>query len=156
MRVLVTGGTGFIGRALIGALVRRGDEVVALTRRLEAPASRELARLSGVRVHAWTEDWQSKLSDIDAVVNLAGEPVVGRRWSHAQKQRLRDSRLGATKALVEAMRSAPRPPAVFVSASAIGYYGARGDEPLEEASPPGSDFLARLCVDWEAEAAKAP
>jgi uncharacterized protein (TIGR01777 family) len=156
MRVLVTGGTGFIGGALVRALSVRGDAVTALTRNVEAPASRALAALPGVRLATWSDDWRPLVADSDAVVNLAGEPVVGRRWSPEQKARIRASRIETTRSLVEAMRSAPRPPAAFLSASAVGFYGAHADEPLDESAPAGSDFLSQVCVEWEHEAQRAP
>ena len=138
------------------ALVARGDDVTALTRSVQSPSSRALAAQGGVRLVAWTDDWRPLVSGVEAVVNLAGEPVVGRRWSSEQKRRILASRVDATRSLVEAMRAAPTPPTVFVSASAVGFYGARGDDALDESSPAGADFLARVCVDWEAEAMKAP
>ena len=91
----------------------------------------------------------------DAVVNLAGESIAARRWTAAQKEKIRTSRLLATRSLVVAIRGASSKPRVFVSASAVGYYGDRGDETLTEASTPGHDFLATLCQGWEAAAGEA-
>jgi hypothetical protein len=90
-----------------------------------------------------------------AVIHLAGEPIANRRWSDAQKHRLRDSRVGSTRALVECLAGLERPPEVLICASATGYYGPRGEEELSEASAPGTDFLSQLCVDWEQEAQAA-
>lgn len=156
MRVAITGATGFVGRALSRALGDRGDEVVAFTREPEAAADRLEPEAVAVR---WDPDdvvgIASSLAGVDAVVNLAGEPVVGKRWSAPQKARIRDSRVDGTRALVQAIALAePRPP-VFVSASAIGYYGVSGNQELDERAPSGNDFLAGVCRDWEAEAVKA-
>ena len=146
MRVAVSGASGLLGRALTAALRRRGDEVVVLGRR-----SADLA-------------WDPNLGPppgpavegLDAFVHLAGEPVAARRWSAEQKRRIRDSRVLGTRHAVEGLRAAGRArPATFICASAIGYYGDRGDELLDERSPPGDDFLASVCVDWEAEARRS-
>jgi uncharacterized protein (TIGR01777 family) len=108
----------------------------------------------------WTPDgtaaaWAAELDAADAVVNLAGEPIAASRWSDARRQRILDSRLQATRSLVEAIQGAVTPPPVFVSGSAVGYYGPLGDEIATEERPAGSDFLARVCVQWEAEAQRA-
>ena len=95
------------------------------------------------------------VDDADAVINLAGESLGGKRWTAQRKAQLRDSRIHPTRALVSAIRSAARPPRVLVNASGAGYYGAAGDEPKTEDSPAGTDFLAQLCEDWEAEAMRA-
>ena len=105
----------------------------------------------------WTPDgsagaWAHVVDGATAVINLAGESIAARRWSAPQKQRLRDSRMLATRSLTTAIRQAARPPAAFISGSAVGYYGDRGDETLTEASAPGTDFLAGLAKDWEAAA----
>lgn len=92
------------------------------------------------------------LEGVDAVVNLAGENIAGGRWTAARKKRLRDSRVLSTRTLVRAIAACAQPPKVFISGSAVGYYGPRGDEPIAESSPPGTDFLARLCIEWEHEA----
>jgi hypothetical protein len=152
MRVLVTGATGFIGRATTLALLREGHEVVAWVRSVERArgllgAEPTLLPLSAGAARA--------LEGADAVIHLAGEPVLGRRWSARQRRALVASRVDATRELVAAMRAQARPPAVLVSASAVGYYGDRGDELLDEASAPGSDFLATLCQDWERVALEA-
>jgi uncharacterized protein len=146
MRVAMTGATGFIGRELCAALLRDGHQVVALTREPQ----RAQAVLPGAEVAAWG-DAPAALPAVDAVVNLAGESVAG-RWSEAKKRRMRDSRIAGTRRLVAAIEAAAARPAVLVSASAVGYYGDRGEEMLTEASSAGSDFLAQLCQDWEAEA----
>lgn len=160
MRVLVTGGTGFVGRRLVEALSARGDAVVALSRSVDSASAQALARLPGVQVRSWNgvdvESLLPLMDGVDGVVSLAGEPVIGRRWSDAQKARILDSRVRATRALAEAMRRSPRPPSVFVSASAIGFYGDRGDAEVDESTSAGSGFLADVCRQWEAAAGLAP
>jgi len=149
VRVFVTGATGLVGRALVPALAARGDEVLALSRR---PAPEGLPP----RVRAVQGDparpgaWQEALATCDACVNLAGEPVAGGRWTEARKRAIRESRIEATRNVAAVV--AARGPRVLVSGSAIGYYGSRGDEALDESSRPGDDFLGRTCVEWEAAA----
>jgi uncharacterized protein len=147
MRLVVAGGTGMLGDALTRACVAAGDEVTVLTRRAR-PAR------DGVQYVAWTagpdiDAWAAAVDGADAVVNLAGASIAGTRWSNRRKVELWDSRLQATRGLAAAVARAAAPPPVVVSASAVGYYGSRGDERLTEDSAPGSDFLARLCVAWE-------
>jgi uncharacterized protein (TIGR01777 family) len=134
MRVFVAGASGLIGTHLARALRDRGDEVVPLPRFGTAPWSVESA---------------------DAVVNLAGASVAGRRWTARYKKEIEDSRVLSTRALVEAIAQAARKPRVLVNASAVGYYGGRGDEALDESSGPGADFLANVVQKWEAEAQRA-
>lgn len=99
--------------------------------------------------------WERELDGAEGVINLAGESIVAKRWTPAQKQRMADSRVATTRALITAINRAARRPAVLISASAIGYYGPHGEEPLEEDAPPGSDFLAQLCQQWEGAARDA-
>lgn len=147
MQVLITGGTGFIGRALCTQLFHSGHTVTVLTRsRAQAPSD-----LTGVRL----VESLAGLKGIDAVVNLAGENLSAGRWTAARKQEFRRSRLETTQKLLAWMAESAQRPQVLVSGSAIGYYGARGNEPLDESSARGSDFAATLCSDWEAEANKA-
>jgi uncharacterized protein (TIGR01777 family) len=156
MRVFVTGATGLIGRRLVAALHERGDEVRALSR--SAAKARETL---GGQVEivegdpAVYGDWSSAVNGSDAAVNLAGERVVGSKWTEEQKQKMRSSRIDSTDHLVRAIAEAEHRPQVLVSGSAIGYYGFHEDEWLNEQSLPGDDFLARLCVDWEAVARQA-
>lgn len=151
MKYVVAGGSGFLGRALTRELVARGHEVVVLTRGPGRSAD-------GVRTVTWTMDpvdaWARELDGADGVVNMAGAGIADRRWNAARKQELRQSRIDATRALVAAIRQATARPRVFVSGSAIGFYGPQpeGGPPLDESAPPGSDFLSTLAVDWEAEA----
>lgn len=151
-RIGVTGATGFIGRALVSRLAAEGASVVAFTR--GDPSQRFHPAVRIVRYDPddsrVTVDWEG----LDAVVHLAGEPVDG-RWNDPKKAAIYNSRVIGTRRLVERLSNCARPPKVLVCASAVGYYGDRGNEPLFELSSPGDDFLANVVVDWEAEAAKA-
>lgn len=159
-RIIVTGATGLIGRKLVAALQARGDQVVIFSR----DPQRAAAKLPGAADYvAWqpAEDgpWAAELGRADAVVHLAGAPIaeglLGKRWTAAAKQEIRDSRVIGTRGLVRAMAAASKRPAVFVSGSAIGYYGPSDDHPLDESAAAGHDFLAQVCVVWEAEARPA-
>ncbi len=149
MKVAITGGTGVIGSALQRALRARGHEPVVVTR---APASHDGSI-------GWVPDRghidAAAFDGIDAVVNLAGESIGSSRWTDDQKHRIVDSRLRATTLLCDTLVQLERPPAVLISSSAIGYYGDRGDEVLDETSAPGDDFLADLCRRWEAATERA-
>ncbi len=153
-RVLITGATGLIGPQLVDALRSGGAQVSVLTRDPE----RAKEKLGDVEAAHW--DLLSEaapaaaLSGCDAVVHLAGEPVA-QRWSPKVKQAIRISRVTGTRNLIEGLRAAEPRPRTLLSSSAIGYYGAHGVEPLDEEAPPGDDFLAQVCVEWEAEAARA-
>lgn len=158
MRVFVTGGSGFIGRRLLRELLRRGDRVVALTRRRANLRDAGDGRLTVIEGDpARTGDWQQQLKGCDAVVALAGEPIIGERWSEEFKRRVRESRVEAMRRLGEAMVACPpaERPRVLVGASAVGYYGSRGDEVLDEGAGAGHDFVSELCADWEAQARAA-
>jgi uncharacterized protein (TIGR01777 family) len=155
MRVTVTGATGLIGRALVAALRDRGDAVVALSR---DPARARAVLGAAVEVHRWADPELEAppapaLEGSDAVVHLLGEPIA-QRWTAAVKRRIRDSRVLATRRLVGALEtvSLERRPGVLVSQSAVGYYGPRGDEELDESAPAGVDFLADVTAEWEAAA----
>ncbi len=160
MRVFVTGGTGLVGSVLIPRLRERGDAVVALTRRPEQAKQalgEQVTIVAGDPMQ--TGPWMDAVESCDAVVHLAGEGIFNRRWSAEFKQLLRDSRIKSTENVVAALGKSPRrqdgSPKVLVNASAIGYYGPHGEEEITEESPPGSDFLALTCVDWEKAARKA-
>lgn len=155
MRVAVTGATGTIGAALVAALTGRGDSVVVLSRNPD----RARSSLAGVEAVAWPDPAAAPppadaLSGCDGVVNLAGEQVA-QRWSDDVKRRIRDSRVIGTRNLIGALGAADPRPAVLVSGSASGWYGARGDEPVDESEPPATDFLAGVAADWEREAERA-
>jgi len=155
MDILITGGTGLLGRALCTALLADGHRISVLSRRPDRVAAvcgaavRPLARLA---------DWQAGMS-FDAIINLAGAPIVDLPWTHARKQVLWSSRIGLTQALVEAIAAAPVKPRVLLSGSAIGFYGETGDTPCSETSvSPASlaeDFSQRLCAGWESAAGRA-
>lgn len=155
MRVTVTGATGLIGTRLVAALARRGDEVTVLSR---DPARARERLGSGILTEAWNPLGEpapaSALAGRDGVIHLAGEPVA-QRWSTAAKERIRTSRETGTANLVAGLRTAEPRPGVLVSASAVGYYGPRGDEELDESAEPGTDFLAEVCVAWERAALAA-
>lgn len=158
MRIVVTGATGLIGRALVSAAKASGDTVVVLSRD-QRRAEETLG--SDVEVHAWPDPAggpppQAGLAGADIVVNLMGEQIA-QRWSAEAKRRISDSRVRGTRSLVEGLRALPdeQRPQALVSQSAVGFYGAAGDELLDEYAPPGSDFLAELVVDWEREALSA-
>ena len=155
MKIVVTGATGMIGSLLVERLANRFDtSLVLLSRR---PAQE--IPLANKQWLAWQPgsigEWQRAIDGADAVINLAGEPIAGKRWSARQKLVLRSSRIETTQAIVEAIGKAQVKPKALISASAVGYYGPHGDEQLNEDSKAGADFLARLCVDWENEAKKA-
>jgi uncharacterized protein (TIGR01777 family) len=153
VRVIVTGGTGFIGEVLCRRLIEAEHTPVVLTRNPDS-AVRRLGPAAEAR--AWNPSragaWQQAVDGADAVVHLAGESIAGRRWSPEQKARIRDSRVVGTRLVVEAIQQAERRPRALISASATGYYGPRGDQPVAETDRPGSDFLAQVCLAWEREA----
>jgi uncharacterized protein len=150
MRVAVTGASGFVGRRLVEALLARGDQVVALGRRpgdMHLPAAAERRRFDPNDAAPQPGAFEGA----DAVVHLAGESIAG-RWTAAKKRAIADSRVAGTRCLVESLAAARAKPAVLVAASAVGFYGSRGDEPLFESAAPGGDFLADVCARWEAAA----
>ncbi len=151
MNYLITGATGFIGGKLVSALLSGGHRVNYLGRK----RSKELD--SRAAFHCWNAEEKPPLNSVprlDAVIHLAGEPIA-QRWTKEVKQRIYDSRVAKTRSLVSTIGELRYKPAVLVCASAVGYYGNRGDEILTEESSPGSGFLADLCVKWEQEAFKA-
>jgi uncharacterized protein len=159
MRVTVTGASGLIGSALVAELREHGSEVTVLSRN----PSRAREALSGVEAVRWDPLSEpapvQALAGVDAVVHLAGENVA-QRWSERAKRAIRDSRVVGTRNLLAGLKAAGEAPGglrprTLISGSAVGYYGPRGEEPLDEDAPPGSDFLSETCVAWEAEAQKA-
>jgi uncharacterized protein (TIGR01777 family) len=162
MKVVIAGGSGFLGNALAWAWAEESHDVRVLTRALPAGQAQHESGTGkpGITRIGWTPDGHAgslakELDGASALINLAGEAINGGRWSAARKQALRDSRLLATRSLVTALAQAADPPRTFISASGIGYYGNRGAETLTEEASPGDDFLAHLCVEWEAEAQRA-
>jgi uncharacterized protein (TIGR01777 family) len=149
MKILIGGSHGLVGTALIKSLEAEGHEIFRLVR--HAPTSKTEVE--------WSPDRYSialaRIEGFDAVVNLAGESIAEGRWTDEKKRRIRESRVKGTKLLGDALANLTVPPKTFVCASAIGYYGNRGDELLTETSAPGDDFLAKVCADWEEATALA-
>jgi len=144
--IVIAGGSGFLGRKLALRLASDGHRTITLSR-----------RPSGGDQIGWQPDGSpgalpQHLDGVDAIVNLAGEGIADKRWTEERKTALRNSRILSTRTLVRSVATCAHPPKVFISGSGVGYYGARGDEPVTESTPPGTDFLARLCVEWEQEA----
>ncbi len=154
MKIAVTGGTGFIGSALCDRLTELGHALVLISSR-PAP-TQPLPKREWV---TWQPSkpgkWEEAVEGVDAVINLAGEPIPAKRWSAAQKEKIRSSRINTTRALVVAMGKAKMKPRLLINSSAIGYYGPRGDEAVVEETEPGNDFVSQVCVEWEEEAQKA-
>ena len=156
MKILISGSTGLVGSAVVESLGHQGHDVIRLRRPgTELP---ETTPSPGLPQALWNPQsglLNSRAEQVDAIIHLAGASIAGHRWTTAWKRELRDSRVAATRQLVASLRQLQRPPQVFIAASAIGIYGNRGDEELTESSPPGTDFLAQLTADWEAESARA-
>ena len=148
MKILFAGGTGFIGGPLTESLLQKNHEVVILTRSAKSSNSLNL-RFITWDPFQFDSPWESELDGAEVVINLAGEPIADKRWTKAQKRKLLDSRLGSVTAINRALRKASRRPKVLLNASAVGYYGSRGDEILDENSKSGTGFLAELCQCWE-------
>ncbi|MFL6237624.1 MAG: TIGR01777 family oxidoreductase [Thermoanaerobaculia bacterium] len=155
MRIVITGGSGLIGSAVAREMGSAGHEVVVLTRN----TSRMGPLPSNTRATQWDGktpgDWAKLLDGDTAIVHLAGDPVAEGRWTEEKKRRIRDSRVESGRAVLEAVRQAKAKPRALLQGSAVGYYGDAGDEVLTESHPPGDDFLARVCVEWEASTAEA-
>lgn len=152
MNILITGGTGFIGKELRETLLKAGNNLVIITRN---PKKYEDESASNQRFISWDDDLVSEMKNADAVINLAGENLFGQRWNEQVKESIYNSRIDSTRSLVEAMRSAEKKPSVFISASASGIYGDQGDTILTEEFEAANDFLASVCKDWEEESQKA-
>jgi uncharacterized protein (TIGR01777 family) len=150
MKILMTGVTGLIGRALCKKLKSENQTIIGLSRSPEKSAKLAVDEL--LKWDGLSQLPQQYMQGVDAVVHLAGEPVAEGRWSDERKKRIRDSRVVSTRNLVEAMRTATNKPAVFVCGSAVGFYGDRADEVLDETSKAGTGFLAEVCKEWEGEA----
>jgi uncharacterized protein (TIGR01777 family) len=150
MKIIITGATGLIGTALSKELIDRGDELYIFTRNPE----KGLNEIPGAKDYIkWNynkpEDWEMHLNNKDAVIHLAGANLSHKRWNEDYKKIIWNSRIKSGENLVKAINKAPVKPKIFITASAIGYYGDRGNELLTEDNPPGKDFLARLCIEWE-------
>ena len=145
MRILITGGTGLIGRHLIPRLLDLGHTVTVVTRTPDKAQG-----VLDARVVLWKGlNDQQNLNDIDAVINLAGEPIADKRWTEAQKQRLCNSRWQITQKLVDLFHASETPPALLISGSAAGYYGDLGEVVVTEEEPPHNEFTHKLCARWE-------
>ena len=155
MRIVIAGGTGFLGLPLASSLARDEHDVVILTRGAASPSGRGEPRSIAWNPNGDSGPWATAVDGAGVVINLAGESIAGKRWSVAQKQRILDSRVLATRSLVTAMANSTAPPPMLVSGSAVGYYGPLDDRIVTEETPAGSDFLAGVCVQWEAEAMRA-
>ncbi|MFS8812766.1 MULTISPECIES: thylakoid membrane protein ThyD [unclassified Synechococcus] len=156
MRIVITGGSGFIGRRLVARLLEQGDQVLVLTRRLEQ-ARRILGESPNLKLLPYDpyqpQAWAAALEGYEGIVNLAGEPLASSRWTETKKKEIRRSRVETTQALVQALASLNQKPQVMISSSAVGYYGSHpAGEPLTETDPPAQDFLAEVCQAWEAAA----
>lgn len=150
-RIIITGGTGFIGRPLSQRLVDRGNEVICLTRNASAANEKWGNRIKFVDWNGRNAlGWGGYAEGASAILNLAGESIATGRWNTQKKQRILQSRVSAGEAVVRAVQSAKREPEVIIQASAIGFYGNRGDKVLDETSPPGKGFLAEVTKKWEA------
>ena len=158
MKIVIAGGTGFLGRALVNHLAARGHDIVVLSR---TPSP---AQLPGRQV-GWDPDgglpttgtseqlaWPGEIDGADAIVNLAGAGMADKRWSAARKDLLRKSRVRSTRSLVAAIRAATQRPSIFIQGSAVGFYGPSDDRVFDESFPPGADLLGDMCTAWEAEA----
>ncbi|MEZ4710843.1 MAG: TIGR01777 family oxidoreductase [Caldilineaceae bacterium] len=155
MRIIITGGTGLIGKALSSHLIKQQHDVTVLSRNPRDARGVPF----GVQVAGWdaksAEGWGPLVEDADAIVNLAGAGIADRRWSEQRKRLILESRLHAGQAVVQAIKAAHNPPKVVIQASAVGYYGGnRGDVTVTEESGPGGDFLAQVCFDWERSTAE--
>ncbi|MEM7052695.1 MAG: TIGR01777 family oxidoreductase [Acidobacteriota bacterium] len=154
-KLIVTGGSGLIGRALTADLTARGWQVVILSRRPE----RVRGLPAGARAVGWdgrsADGWKEEVDGADGIVHLAGENVADGRWTAAKKRRLRDSRIESSRAVMAAVEAVETKPSFLLQSSAVGFYGDSGEVEIDETSPPGDDFLADLSVEWEATTAAA-
>jgi uncharacterized protein (TIGR01777 family) len=154
MKILITGGTGFVGTQVTTRLIQEGHTMTILTRSLRGVKKSPLgiSYLEGDPTRKGS--WQETIKNHDAVINLAGASIFS-KWTEEHKKAIRESRVSTTQNIVEGIPSDPSKKIILISTSAVGYYGFCGDEELTEKSPPGDDFLARIAVEWEGEALKA-
>lgn len=162
LRIVISGGTGFIGTALVSALAGQGHRITLLIRKpLDIPRHFPAVPVGLVKTVLWDggssdagipQQWWKEVDGTDAVINLAGESIGSSRWSDSRKSRIRNSRINSTSAIVHAIAAAQSKPGVLISGSAVGYYGNVIDGDVTEEHGPQSDFLSKTCVDWEREA----
>ncbi len=150
--ILITGGTGFIGKELRRILLQRGDYLIIVTRNPKKYADEKAKNQEFI---SWDDDLVAAMEKVDVVIHLAGENVFSQRWSDEAKKLIYNSRIDGTRKLVDAMRETSSKPELMISASGSGFYGNGGDKFKTESDPVGDDFLANVCKDWEAEAQKA-
>jgi uncharacterized protein len=154
MKIVITGASGFIGSLLADHLWRQRHDLILLSR--NPPRESNVTQLEWVSwIPGASGEWEKAIDGVDGIINLAGEPIAAKRWSDVQKEKIRFSRIESTKALVGAIGKAKQRPKFLISSSAVGYYGAHGDETVTEEAAPGNDYLSRVCVDWEKEARNA-
>lgn len=151
-KILVTGGTGFIGSYLCNELLKQGHFISIITR---SPGKYSEEQSKNLQYIGWDDGLADAMDETDIVINLVGENLFGKRWTESVKKSIYNSRIESTKKLVQAMEKSTSKPELFISASAVGIYGDSGNQLLDESSPPGDDFLAKVCVDWEKESHKA-
>jgi uncharacterized protein (TIGR01777 family) len=156
VKILISGSSGLVGSAVVDNLGHQGHDLIRLVR--PGTAARQPAAVSELPQVVWNPQsglLDSRAEGADAIIHLAGASIAGHRWTEAWKRELRDSRVAATNRLVASLQRLHHPPQIFIAASAIGFYGSRGDEELTESSPAGTGFLAQITVDWETESARA-
>lgn len=151
-KIILSGGTGFIGSYLTEELLKKGHFLSIITR---SPGKYANEQSRNLQYTGWDDDLVKAMEEADVVYNLAGENLFGKRWTSNVKKSIYNSRIESTKNLVEAMAASKTKPELFISASGVGIYGDRGEELLDESSSPGNDFLAEVCKDWEKESQKA-
>ena len=151
MKILITGGTGFIGTELRSMLLQQEHHLIVITR---SPSKYEDEQAKNQQFISWDDSLIEAMEEVDAVINLVGSPIFGQRWTQEIKERIYSSRIDNTNKLVDAIGVSSNPPQVMISASAVGYYGDRGDDVLDESEPGGDGFLSKVCRDWEASARK--
>jgi uncharacterized protein len=155
VKILISGSSGLVGSAVVDKLSHQGHDLIRLVRPGTETRHPHLSELPQVVWNPQSGLLDSRAEGADAIVHLAGASIAGHRWTDAWKRELRDSRVAATNRLVASLQRLHRPPQIFIAASAIGFYGSRGDEELTESSPAGIGFLAQITVDWETESARA-
>ncbi len=151
-KILITGGTGFIGKYLTQMLLKEGHFVTIITRSPGKYSEKQAKNRSYI---GWDDGLVSAMNEHDTVINLVGENLFGQRWTDEVKQRIYSSRIDSTQKLVDAMSESEKKPGLFISASAVGIYGDNGSKVLDESAPAGDDFLAKVCEDWENASRKA-